>query len=63
MTTKRRLLTALTRADLLLLGRAFELQVSPRMSLDELQGELSRSKRAMGVFGNDGIAAVEVEAK
>ncbi len=46
MTYKRRLLSALTRADLLLLGRAFELQVSPRMSLDELQGELSRSKRA-----------------
>jgi len=46
MTIKRRLLAALTRVDLLTLGRAFELQVSPRMSLDELHGEVARSKRA-----------------
>ena len=46
MTTKRRLFSALTRVDLLNLGRAFELQVSPRMSLGELLDTVSQSKRA-----------------
>lgn len=63
MTTKRRLFSALTRVDLLLLGRAFELQVSPRMSLSELLPVISRIAKWTGVFGNGGIAAVKVEVR
>jgi hypothetical protein len=43
---KRRVLATLSRNDLLLLGRAFGFQVSPRMSLEELHGALSKSERA-----------------
>ncbi len=45
MTEKRRALAALTRADLLLVGRAFQLQVSPRMALEDLHRTLSSSGR------------------
>lgn len=45
-TNKRRVFAALSRSDLLLLGRTFKLQVSPRMSMDELSGALAKSGRA-----------------
>lgn len=50
-TNKRRVLAALSRNDLLLLGRTFKLQVSPRMSLEELHGALAKSGRATKLDG------------
>jgi len=46
MTPKRRALGALTKADLLEIGRHFELEVVARMSLDELLDAVGRSKKA-----------------
>jgi hypothetical protein len=43
---KRRAFAALSRNDLLLLGRAFRLPVNPRMSMEELHGALEKSGRA-----------------
>jgi adenine-specific DNA-methyltransferase len=46
MISKQRVLSALTRADLLLLGRALDVPMSQRMALDELNQELAKSPRA-----------------
>src|SRR4051812_41097056 len=46
MTFKRRVLSALGKADLLEIGRGLELEVTTRMSVDELRDVLARSKRA-----------------
>ncbi|WP_437730161.1 site-specific DNA-methyltransferase [Sorangium sp. So ce1335] len=45
-TNKRRVFAALSRADLLLLGRTFKLQISRRMSVEELHNALVKSGRA-----------------
>ena len=46
MTYKRRALLALTKQELLEIGRAFELEVAARMSVDEVRDVVARSKRA-----------------
>lgn len=46
MTFKRRVLSALGRAELLEIGRGLELEVTTRMSVDELRDALAKSKRA-----------------
>jgi hypothetical protein len=46
MTFKRRVLSALGRAELLEIGRALELEVTARMTVDELTDEIAKSKRA-----------------
>jgi len=46
MTYKRRALSALTKPELLEIGRAFELDVVARMSVDELRDAVAASKRA-----------------
>src|SRR4051812_2824796 len=46
MTVKQRALRVLTKDELLPLGRHFELDVSARLSVDELVRRLSGSKRA-----------------
>lgn len=50
-TNKRRVLASLSRNDLLLLGRTFKLQISPRMSLEELHGVLAKSGRSANLDG------------
>ena len=66
MTYKRRILSTLTRAELLALGRTFDLKVSPRMALGELQAEVSGSKRAtldkiLPELGDEGLARIARE--
>ncbi len=46
MTFKRRVLSALGKNDLLMVGRALELEVAARMPVDELRDVISRAKRA-----------------
>lgn len=46
MTFKRRLLSALCKEDLLAIGREHELDVTARLTIDELRDVVARSKRA-----------------
>lgn len=46
MTFKRRVLSALSKPELLELGRQFELEVTTRMSVDQLADALAKSKKA-----------------
>ena len=46
MTFKRRVLSALSKTELLELGRNLELEVTTRMSVDELRDALNRARRA-----------------
>ena len=57
MTFKRRVLSGLGKAELLEIGRGLELEVTTRMTLDELRDVIAGSKRAkLGVIVTEGLS-------
>jgi DNA modification methylase len=66
MTSKRRALAVLRKAELLEVARVFELDVAPRMTVDELVGVVAGSKRAtldqiLGTLSRDTLKAICTE--
>lgn len=63
MTYKRRALSALSKAELLDAGRSFDLDVTTRNTVEELQDEIGRSRRAtldkiLSMLSRDTLKAV-----